>query len=227
MIFKWNRKSTFNLLLIGLIVSSLFTMFNSGVSVSAEDISYDPWNFIAMGDGRNWEENSTNPIRKSIIENIVTNNPNIEFILYSGDMVQSGGEQDDWNRYYEDIELATQNNVNFYYAIGNHETYTYKLEDGSWGPQELNFSTCMANVEMPGNEKYYSFDHNQVHFMVINTEEFWGGDSLDLTTEQEDWIIDDLSMEGNYWSNYLGGNYSIDGPSGSQDLYPLLVNPLS
>ena len=81
------RKSSFNLLLISLIVSSLFTMFNSGISVSADGISYDSWNFIAMGDGRNWEENSTNPNRKSIIENIVTNNPNMEFILHTGDMV--------------------------------------------------------------------------------------------------------------------------------------------
>lgn len=187
------RKSAYYLLFIGLIVSSLFTTLHSLASVSAENISYDSWNFIAIGDGRNWEENSTNPIRKSIIENIVTNNPNMEFIIHTGDMVQSGGEQDDWDRYYEDIELAIQNNVTFYYAVGNHETYTYKLEDGSWGPQELNFSTYMANVEMPGNERYYSFDHNQVHFIVINTEEFWGGDSLDLTTEQETWIIDDLS----------------------------------
>ncbi len=168
-------------------------MSDSRIIVSADDISYEPWNFIAMGDGRNWEENSTNPIRKSIIENVVTNNLKTEFILFTGDMVQSGGEQDDWDRYYEDIELASQNNITFYYAVGNHETYTYRLEDGSYGPQEWNFSTYMANVEMPGNERYYSFDHNQIHFIVINTEEFWGGDTLDLTTEQENWIIEDLS----------------------------------
>lgn len=191
--FTWNIKSASNLLLIGLIISSLFTMFQSGVSVSADGISYEPWNFVAMGDGRNWEENTTNPIRKSVIENIVTNNPDMEFILNSGDMTLSGGEQNEWDIYYEDIELAIQNNVTYYYAVGNHETYTYRLEDGSYGPQELNFSTYMKNVEMPGNERYYSFDHNQIHFIIINTEEFWNRSFLGLTTEQEAWIIDDLS----------------------------------
>ena len=186
-------KSAYNLLLIVLIASSLFTMFHSEVAVSADSISYDSWNFIAMGDGRNWEENATNPIRKSVIENIVTTNPDMEFILNTGDMTISGGEQNEWDIYFEDIELAIQNNVTIYYAVGNHETYTYRLEDGSYGPQEWNFSTYMANVEMPGNERYYSFDHNQIHFIVINTEEFWGGRSLNLTPEQETWIIDDLS----------------------------------
>lgn len=185
------RIFTSNLILLLLLISSPGTILNS--EVSADSISYDPWNFIAMGDGRNWEENITNPVRQSIIENVVTNNPNMEFILYTGDMVNSGGEQDDWDKYFDDIDLAIQNNVTFYYAVGNHETYTYSLEDGSYGPQEWNFSTYMENVEMPGNERYYSFDHNQVHFIVINTEEFWTSGSLELTTEQETWIINDLS----------------------------------
>ena len=180
-------------MLFVIIISSLNAVSSSTMNVSAETISYDPWTFVAMGDARNWEENITNPARKSIIESVVTNNPNMEFIVHTGDMVQSGGEQDDWNRYYEDIELATQNNVTFYYAVGNHETYTYREEDGSYGPQEWNFSTYMSNVEMPGNERYYSFDYNQIHFIVINTEEFWTSGTLELTTEQEAWIIDDLS----------------------------------
>jgi len=227
----WKKNYAINLLLISLIISSFFTLFYSGASVSADGISYDSWSFIAMGDGRNWEENSTNPIRKSIIENIVTNNPNMEFILYSGDMVQSGGEQDDWDKYFEDIELATQNNVTFYYAVGNHETYTYKLEDGSWGPQELNFSTYMANVEMPGNERYYSFDHNQVHFIIINTEEFWGGDSFDITTEQENWIINDLSsnQDTNFTiAMFHRPMYSVRSESRADDAFEIqtVLNPI-
>ena len=228
---KWKRKSAYNLLLIGLIASSLIAVFQSEATVSADNISYDPWNFIALGDGRNWEENSTNPIRKSIIENVVTNNPNTEFILHTGDMVNSGGEQDDWDKYYEDIDLAIQNNVTFYYAVGNHETYTYRLEDGSYGPQEWNFSTYMANVEMPGNERFYSFDHNQVHFIIINTEEFWGGDSFDITTEQEAWIIDDLSsnQDANFTvAMFHRPMYSIRSESRADDAFEIqtVLNPI-
>ena len=157
----------------------------------------DSWHFIALGDSRSWGENSTNIIRKSVIEYIVNSDENLEFILHSGDMVYNGGEQDDWDRYYEDISLAVDKGVQFYYAVGNHETYTYRLPDGSYGPQELNFSTYMENVEMPGNERYYSFDYkNKIHIIVINTEEFWDSSAADefaITAEQKQWIIDDLS----------------------------------
>ncbi len=36
---------------------------------------------------------------------------------------------------------------------------------------------------------------------------------------------DDINNKGNYWSDYQGiGNYSIDGPAGTEDIYPLEVN---
>ncbi|WP_455462964.1 metallophosphoesterase, partial [Candidatus Hodarchaeum mangrovi] len=92
----------------------------------------DDWYFIALGDTRNYVENSTNPIRAAIMNSIVENNLNLEFILHSGDIVYRGGEQDDWDRYYEEIENVTKNNVSIYYAVGNHEIYTYDLPDGSY-----------------------------------------------------------------------------------------------
>ena len=171
----------------------MLTKTNEWITLAAEDD--ETWHFIALGDSRNWEENSTNIYRKAIIEYIVNTDDSFEFILNTGDMVNSGGEQDDWDRYYEDISLAVDKNITFYYTVGNHEIYTYQLPDGSYGPQELNFSTYMANVEMPGNERYYSFDYNKIHFVIINTEEYWnsGADEFAITAEQEQWIIDDLS----------------------------------
>ncbi|MHA1346933.1 MAG: right-handed parallel beta-helix repeat-containing protein [Candidatus Heimdallarchaeaceae archaeon] len=58
-------------------------------------------------------------------------------------------------------------------------------------------------------------------------DNFLAGTSQGYDSTSYSLWYEDISMEGNYWSNFLGGNYSIDGPSGSQDLYPLLVNPLS
>ncbi|MFX0002637.1 MAG: right-handed parallel beta-helix repeat-containing protein [Candidatus Hodarchaeota archaeon] len=35
---------------------------------------------------------------------------------------------------------------------------------------------------------------------------------------------DDATKQGNYWSDYLGiGNYSTDGPAGTQDIYPFEI----
>ena len=95
-------------------------------------VSYNPsqkhqnegtkWNFVVLGDGRQqlgfWNsttnhyshDNTSNPIRRDLINNIVEENPNLEFIIHTGDIVASGAEQDDWDRYYEDIENVTKNN---------------------------------------------------------------------------------------------------------------------
>ncbi len=172
-------------------ISSLSMNTQSNLLNSSAETVYDPWNFIALGDTRNWAENTTSVLRQTIYEDVMLSNPNMEFILHTGDMVNDGGEQDDWDRYYEDIDLLVQNNVTFYYSVGNHETYTYKLPDGSYGPPELNFSTYMSNVEMPGNERFYSFDNKGIHFIIINTEEFYTYE-FEITTEQEEWIIADL-----------------------------------
>jgi predicted phosphodiesterase len=121
----------------------------------------------------------------------------MEFILHTGDIVSSGGEQDDWNRYFEDIENATLENATFYYAVGNHERYTYANGPGDWGDPDENYSTYLANVELPGNERYYSFDYlNQIHFVFINTEEEWNSSthSFEITTAQYDWLINDLEQ---------------------------------
>jgi 3',5'-cyclic AMP phosphodiesterase CpdA len=188
-------KAVFLLLLINFLISS-FLAVSLGINNEGKTSMSHDWHFIAVGDTRNWGENDSNPVRAAVINSVVENNPNSKFILHSGDMVNRGGEQDDWDRYFEDIENATERNVKLYYVIGNHETYTYNLPDGSYGPPETNFSTYMKNVDLPGNERYYSFDFNdQIHFIIINTDEFWeGGDegTFDITAEQQSWIENDL-----------------------------------
>lgn len=164
----------------------------------------DTWHFVALGDTRqhigHWDEesqcystdNSSHPVRAALINSIVENNPNVEFIIHTGDMVKSGGEQDDWDRYFEDIENATKNNLPFYYAVGNHELYNYALGNGVWAPADEDFTIYLNNVELPGNERYYSFDYNsQIHFIFINTEEYWDG-GFDITSDQKSWLINDL-----------------------------------
>jgi len=178
------------------LVSAVTVNFPNNLLVSKAVGSYEPWHFIALGDTRNWWPDDTNILREVILDDVFISNPNLEFILHTGDMTNNGGEQRDWDLYYEDIDLHVENNVTFYYTVGNHETYTYPLPDGSYGPPELNFSTYMANVEMPGNERYYSFDHKGIHFIFINTDEYWiheGAYEFDITTEQKDWIINDLA----------------------------------
>ncbi len=199
------------MIVLPLLVFTLFLspMIITGTSYIREDTksaSSSSWHFIALGDSRqqhgDWDDdnnkyfhdNSSNPTRAALITSVVENNPNTEFIVHTGDLVNSGGEQDDWDRYYEDIENATKANVTFYYAVGNHEKYTYALSPTKYGPADEDYSTYLANVELPGNERYYSFNYlNQIHFVFINTEEDWTGEFA-ITTDQYDWLINDLTI---------------------------------
>ncbi|MFX0173185.1 MAG: hypothetical protein ACFE9L_14915 [Candidatus Hodarchaeota archaeon] len=86
----------------------------------------EEWNFIVLGDtqqqytSRGYElghypsDNTSNPIRRAIFNNIVEKNPKLELIVHTGDVCASGGEQNDWDRYYEDIENVTKNNISVY-----------------------------------------------------------------------------------------------------------------
>ncbi|UCG04336.1 MAG: metallophosphoesterase [Candidatus Heimdallarchaeota archaeon] len=195
----------FLLILVIILIPSLFTISIGRNYRKKQILSLSSkWHFIALGDSRQqfgtWDDdnnkythdNTNNPTRAALFTSIAENNPEIEFILHTGDMVMSGGEQDDWNRYFEDIENMTKENITIYYAVGNHEKYTYALGDSQWGPSDEDFSTYLANVELPGNERYYSFDFmNQIHFVFINTEEDWS-DGFSITTDQNNWLINDF-----------------------------------
>ena len=204
------------LILISICSSSLISQTTTS-NVNANESS-DPWHFVALGDSRNWEENTTNIIRKTIFEDVMLSNPDLDFILHTGDMVNSGGEQDDWDRYYEDIDLLVQNNVTFYYAAGNHEMYTYNFPNGTYGPIDENFTTYKANIEMPGNEIYYSFDYKGIHFIFMNSEDAVPGEvegEYVIGEEQKEFIINDLQSNTMNFTiaTFHRPAYSIRSPS--------------
>ncbi|MHA1200514.1 MAG: hypothetical protein ACTSQF_14430, partial [Candidatus Heimdallarchaeaceae archaeon] len=74
----------FMFITVFLVSSSLRSTVNVQ-KITAED-SFEPWHFIALGDSRNWDENITNPVRKAVLEDVMLSNPNLEFILHTGDM---------------------------------------------------------------------------------------------------------------------------------------------
>ena len=199
-----------------IVITLMISGMPSGVSKPASiEASIEPWTFGIVSDTQHpgiWDAtlqkydyvNTSNPIRKGIITSMVEKNPEIEFILHAGDIVSIGGEQEVWDRYYEDIEYATQRNIPFYYAVGNHEKYTYPLGFNQWGPDDEDFSTYLANVELPGNERFYSFDfEDQIHFVFINTEEdnYDSVGFFEISPEQEAWLINDLETNTNVFYN--------------------------
>ena len=92
--------------------------------------------------------------------------------------------------------------VPFAPVMGNHETYTLEWQVGYPTPY-LTLFNLPANSSENTNQ-YYSFDYNDVHFTVLNSQtdemaEF----NPNLMAQQLDWLRNDLAATGAKWKVVL------------------------
>lgn len=88
--------------------------------------------------------------------------PDAEFISHSGDLVEQGGREQDWIDLL-DSARPTLMNTTLAPAAGNHDEATNSFVD--------HFTLEAPNEQDTSRGAYYSFDYNDVHFMVLNTNE--------------------------------------------------------
>ena len=70
-----------------------------------------------------------------------------------------------------------------------------------------------------------SGSYNIIHHNSFMYNNLLGG-SQGLDSGTSNYWYDQLTLSGNFWSNWLVGNYSIDGSAGSKDIYPLSSSPV-
>ncbi len=124
--------------------------------------SSEPFTFCVFGDTR-----TDSVAHQSVVDRIVAIEPN--FVLHTGDLVYNGYSLDDWNTFFN-IEKNLMNSIPFMPSIGNHEV-----------PSTI----YLELFYLPGNEKWYSFNYSNAHFICLDTES-------DLTGTQLIWLEDDL-----------------------------------
>ena len=130
--------------------------------------------FVVGGDCRsNWLQ------RDSISRAMSEFNPN--FVLLSGDFVNSGHNQTQWYSFFEGLHLYWIGSNNLTIPIvpclGNHEE---------------NATSYYEQFALPGNEQWYSLNWGKyVHIIVLNSE-------ADPSGEQLDWLANDLASHENY-----------------------------
>lgn len=88
--------------------------------------------------------------------------PEAEFISHSGDLVEQGGREQDWIDLL-DSARPTLMNTTIAPAAGNHDEATNAFVD--------HFTLEAPNGQDTSRGAYYSFDYNDAHFMVLNTNE--------------------------------------------------------
>lgn len=150
------------------------------------------WKFVSMADSRG-SDNGVNTAELTKIVNLV-NLENADLLVFQGDAV-SGSTSDATLASQMDTWLGVMNQLNcpWYYVPGNHEIQSSTAED-----------VLRTKVSMPLNgpagheEMVWSFDHENVHFVGLNSNHYdevhhvqraWLATDLALTTKPHKFVM--------------------------------------
>jgi acid phosphatase type 7 len=115
---------------------------------------------IVYGDSR-----TNNDIHQQIVQDMLLFN--FLAVFNTGDMVVDGNDPQEW-AIFNQITSALVQRAPYYPALGNHE---------------LDSPLYFENFTLPGNERWYSIDINNMHFIVLDSNS-----DLSLSSEQYAWL---------------------------------------
>jgi hypothetical protein len=132
-----------------------------------------PVTFVVFGDTRSNPES-----HRRVVERIRAEVP--DFVIGTGDMVDEGGREHEWQTFFELEAELLRDNV-FFPAIGNHDRQ-------GRGRTADNYRAYFAVPEnSPDPERYYAFTYGQNRFLVLDSN----ANSFALT-DQTAWIEREL-----------------------------------
>ncbi len=160
-------------LIIPLLILALFMTFCASADVSVTrnlENAYKPadYSIVVYGDTR-----TNHLIHEKVVDSIMMREPDVVF--HTGDLVANGFSNRQWRRFMENIKPITDN-AEFFPALGNHE---------------FNSKDFYRNFELPNNERWYSVERNNIHFIVLDSNA-----SMNEGSEQYKWLVDDLKSIG-------------------------------
>ena len=115
--------------------------------------------------------------------------PNAAFAVHTGDFVEIAEAEDEW------VDLMTQSEKAFLAmslvpASGNHDEFAIKRDTLFTTKFNEHFNVDSAGKIDGGS--YYSFDYNNAHFVVLNTNDYKNDAKTALSDEQMAWMRDDI-----------------------------------
>lgn len=131
-----------------------------------------PFAFVVVGDTRYGGEQ-----HRRIVERVVREAP--DFVLGTGDMVDDGSRQDQWQQFF-DIEGPLLRHHVYYPAVGNHDRQ-------GRGRTADTYRSYFSVPEEGGTERYYAFTYAASRVLVLDSNIY----SFALT-DQTAWIEREL-----------------------------------
>lgn len=114
--------------------------------------------------------------------------PDASFIMHTGDVVDSGTNFKQWNWVLNTVSDSLMDTA-LMPVTGNHE------DEG--GATVNNFMLPNMPSQNTDSGVYYSFDYNNAHFMVLNTNDL--NDDGTLSADQLSWLRNDAASSDKDW----------------------------
>ena len=151
------------------------------------------FNFIHISDPQGYEENHYVNYQELLNKSIEETNP--EFIALTGDIVNDSYKDSvpviqQWN-WALTMQRDIIQNIPVMACAGNHDAADHDFNS------RFNFPTDEQSEMVNGS--YYSYDYNNVHFIVLNTNDSSNtlGSLKGLSDIQINWLINDLETNKN------------------------------
>lgn len=185
-----------------------------------EDTEYE-FRIITEGGNTEWYKLQTAPVKndfkmiifpdsqssdysdfEKVAQGAWERNSDAKLFTVMGDLVDNGQDHSQWRAWFNALD-GIIGNIAFAPVMGNHETY-----DLNWQTRlpaaYLGYFQHPDNGSEKYNQYYYSFDYGDVHFSVLNTQDYELGDFADtLVSEQKNWLRRDMNATKKKWKIVL------------------------
>lgn len=148
----------------------------------------DSFSFFHISDPQSTTEKQYNNVFAPALQ-FATSNHDGDFIINTGDFVDDGRSFVQWQRMFNSATDVLMN-IPVMGVAGNHE---------SKGDNALDYYFTFPNA--PEQDKtlgvYYSFDYNNAHFAILDSNKL--GEDDGLSPEQIEWLIEDMNASDADW----------------------------
>jgi hypothetical protein len=129
----------------------------TGEFATAPEVGADvPFSFIVVGDTRSGID-----AHRRVVERIAQEVP--DFVLGTGDMVDEGYRQDQWQQFF-DVEAPMLRDNVYFPAIGNHDRQGRGRTADSY--------RAYFSVPDNGDARFYGFSYAAARFLVLDSNEY-------------------------------------------------------
>jgi 3',5'-cyclic AMP phosphodiesterase CpdA len=129
------------------------------------------FSFVVFGDNRAGDP-TCDAVYQEVLAAALERKP--AFIVNTGDQIDKPGNIEHWKRFWY---LSKNMSVPYFLTVGNHDAHVEVA-----GSEE----TYKAQVDLPGNELYYSFVAGNSLFVVLDS--YIKGEDKRITGEQFKWL---------------------------------------